>query len=221
MGLHGARVDGSIRCGRLAGSLLLGFGLSACEAPDLPGKPVGTFAIEGDLVENSCGTTALPAVDPLSFTVEIRDQDGVGTWIMTPPGVTGRLSSEGAFRFEYTTRYTAIEPGMSMPTPEEPLDYLRIAPEPPRVQPGCALQITEVIAGRVRRSTAQDGGLKNGPPDDAGLARADLSADNTIEITPTFGSDCSPALISRGGAFSELPCRARYRLRGTRTEDAI
>ena len=43
----------------------------------------------------------------------------------------------------------------------------------------------------------------------------DLSAEHVIEITPTSGSECNVALAALGGAFSALPCEARYLLSGS------
>ena len=192
---------------------------AGCEPQDLPGERVGIYAIEGVLLENTCGSTALPAPDPLVFDVELRDQSGVGIWILNqPPGVTGRLSDDGTFQFEYGSEYTAIEPGGSASTePRNVAEFLAFESQPSAPTPGCRLRIQENISGRAIATSRPPAGGDAGqlPTSDPGTTGADLSAINRIEIVPMAGSDCRPALAVQGGPFHDLPCQAQYRLTGT------
>ena len=59
---------------------LLGVPLSGCPV-DPEGDVVGTYSVSGSLVENSCGSTAFAAQDPIDFVVELRAEDhGPAYW---------------------------------------------------------------------------------------------------------------------------------------------
>lgn len=190
--------------------------LLGCQPGELPGTPVGTYDIVGELVENTCGTAALPAREPLQFSVELRDLGGAGIWIVgEPPGFSGTYSDRGEFRFTRQSQYVAIAPSSETNEPEEVEDFFTQEPasRTTTTTPGCTLTIRETIDGRAMRTidSQRDAGVALAPGADA----ADLLADNTIEIAPTGGSDCLRALQAGGGPFVDLPCAAHYELAGT------
>src|SRR6476646_5957698 len=91
---------------------------------ELPGEHVGAYSVSGELTENSCGSAAIPAVDPLQFEVELRDDQGTGLWLRgAPPARQGKLEGDGAFRFRLESTYSV--PGMA-PEPVETLIYTDI-----------------------------------------------------------------------------------------------
>jgi hypothetical protein len=202
-------------------------GTAACAMPsELPGERVGSYAIEGALTENSCGSQALPAADPLKFNVELRQDDqGQGVWMRgMPPGHPGKLEADGHFRFVsesiFDVRtmppekvesliYEDIE-RLSDPNTYDNLD------QPPGKP--CRLAISERIEGRALRVNRSDAG---GPAytSDAGVERdsPDLIAENEVEIRPASG-DCAVVLSQQGGPFLTLPCRVHYDLEGTLAE---
>jgi hypothetical protein len=190
---------------------------SACAVPKIPGKLVGAYHIEGKLLENTCGTAALPASGTLSYDVEVRqDEEGRGIWrLAMPPVHFGTLTPEGAFAFEVRQNYRV---GVAS---QEPLEMLgELDPEalanPELVeqldqagaQKPCTLAVVQRIEGNLFQ--VQDG--------DAGIndveAKADLTGEDEIAIRAAPGSVCTQVLTTYGGPFDELPCSARYALEG-------
>jgi hypothetical protein len=216
------------RCFRWLAICLALAGFTACAMPDeLPGELVGAYRIEGALMENSCGGSAVPAADPLRFNVEIRKQDGSGLWLVTsPPGHLGSLADNGDFSFQ---RQATYDVGAQARRPVELLveeDIERLAdPEAAqqqgedRTQP-CRLGVTERIAGTLLRDnlTDEDGGAGSSPAtaardDERDESNADLIGENEIAIRIAAG-DCRASLDDNGGPFEQLPCQVRYELEG-------
>jgi hypothetical protein len=212
-------------CRLLAIGLVLA-GWSACKMPDeLPGELVGAYRIDGALLENSCGSSAVPAADPLRFNVEIRKQNGSGFWLVSsPPGHLGSLADDGDFSFQNQATYDV---GPEARRPVELLvemDIERLAdPEAARQQgedrtQPCRLAVTERIAGTLLRDNLadHDGGADSSAAereDDGREGSADLIGDNEIAIR-VAGGDCRASLADNGGPFEQLPCEVRYELEG-------
>jgi hypothetical protein len=184
-----------------------------CEPPVYPGDSLGTFDVVGALEENTCGSAAVPALDPLTFSVELRRQGALAYWRMTKqPLTTGVVMSSGALRFRTETWIPVL------------------ADEPALGYPGCALVQTEeveVTVDGVETETdagaGTDGGVVAG---DASVRATDggvvedveprtLAGDNVITFAPDPASDCTPLLASLGGPWLALPCAVRYELTGT------
>jgi hypothetical protein len=181
--------------------------------PDAAGDMVGVYAINGTLVQNTCGQ-ALPAVDPLKFEVEIRQSDRVGYWQSEKqPQRSGELEEDGSFLF--TGEQTSLVSSMRTPRNDlEPGDFVSLTPDFDLKTTNCAMRVKETIEGTLARRVVLDEG---GEPqiDDANPgAKHDLIGDNTIEVSATPESDCSASLAAYGGPFSNLPCMAHYVLSG-------
>lgn len=196
--------------------------LAGCEVPERPGELVGRYDVMGALMRNECGSTALPANDPLSFEVEIRDDQGTGIWYLAePPSISGSLDAEGAFHFQNNQQTEVVAPGTrTVVDPEDPNDFLRPEPDIHVNVAGCQMGILETIDGALRRDARGDGGIDAPSVDDSGDGEvlADLSATNTIEVSIVAGSDCKASLAANGGPFLQLPCIAEYQLTGTLLE---
>jgi hypothetical protein len=201
----------------------LSLGLSACAMPgELPGELVGAYRINGALMENSCGSAALPAADPLRFDVEIRSQDQSGLWLVSsPPGHPGSLAANGEFSF---TRESTYDVGGQVRQPTELLiemDIERLADPAVAQELGedrtrpCRLNVRERISGRLLRDSIADadGGARERSVVDDDELDADLIAENEIAVRVASG-DCSASLDENGGPFERLPCQVRYDLEG-------
>ncbi len=176
-----------------------------CKPQELPGEPVGVYRVVGTLEENSCGPTGLPAIDPLLFEVEIRDDEGIGVWAVTQkPFILGTIKTNGEFLFRLEDRLNIRPPE---PEPEPDPEFFT-DPEAYRESQECQLSQVEVIKGTVASNgnvRALDGGA------DANLG---LVGSDTIDIQPMANTDCRDVLASAGGPFATLPCRAVYTLEG-------
>jgi hypothetical protein len=199
--------------------------VSACAMPEPPGELVGAYRIEGTLLENTCGSTAVPAADPLRFDVELRSDGDTGLWVRVPPPRSGRLDDDGAFRFElqssFATRSEPNEPAetlteMQIEALADPDGYQRL--DQPAAQ-RCRLLVTELIHGTVLHDGRNDDGATpfrdepDAPADDAD-DEVDLVGENEISIRAAPGTDCSLVLEAQGGPFLALPCRIDYALEG-------
>jgi hypothetical protein len=194
----------------------LGVAAIACTVPEPPGRLIGAYHIEGKLLENTCGTAALPASDSLSFDVEVRqDEQGRGIWrLAMPPARFGSLTPDGAFAFELQSNYRV---GMS-PEPFETLSELdpEALADPELIerldragtQKPCTLAVVERIDGKLFAVRDADAGVNDAE------AEADLIGENEIAIRAGPGSVCTPVLTTYGGPFDALPCSARYELKG-------
>lgn len=191
-----------------------------CVMPKTPGELVGAYHISGALTENSCGTAALPAADRLSFDVEIRRNKSEGLWIRdAPPPHSGRLDQDGSFAFEFTTSY-AIQGSTKEPAeaatgvdPAKLADPTLIDTADQQAMQHCQLSVQESVQGMLLRSSLPDAGAT-----ETATARssdeADLMGDNQITIRATAGSNCRMVLAAQNGPFDQLPCHARYELKG-------
>ena len=180
------------------------FVLAACE-PVLPGETVGTFDVVGALDANTCGSTAVPAIDPLVFMAEIRVDSNRAFWRRPDVGSrAGVVMPDGTFRFTFGSlvRVQAADPSIGFP--------------------GCVLEQREVLDATVTATESED--LPDaGAPDGAAAGDADATTDappvelggtNTIDLAPAAGSDCRALLGANGGPWAALPCGLRYTLRG-------
>jgi hypothetical protein len=187
---------------------------SGC-VPEYPGEVVAAFHVIGALEENACGATAVPAIDPIVFDVEIRNDRGRGFWRQADaPVISGTFDDEdGEFAFR-TTRQVPV-----------------IAPEPETGVRGCAVEQREEVSGTVTHVLVlADGAVADASPGpDAGTGEApdgaaqpdttaELTGESRVTFTPVPGSDCTAALAVAGGPFAALPCMIRYRLDGDERE---
>jgi hypothetical protein len=205
---------------------LAGFGCAVAK-DEAPGELVGAYHIEGALTANSCGSDALPAMDPLSFDVQIRqDQQGRGLWLRsTPPAQSGKLATDGEFSFMAESAFDVKPTAGSEPVesvfdrdPSTLADPEVIEKAEAAAMASCRLLISESVSGTLfRNSDAYDGGIMLDSSKDAG-ADGDLIGDNEISIRAQSGSDCKRVLAAQGGPFLELPCKAHYDLVGTLDE---
>jgi hypothetical protein len=205
---------------------LAALSLAACAVPDPPGELIGAYSITGALQENSCGSTAVPAADPLRFDVQVRRDKGIGLWLLAqPPAHPGRLDDDGDFSFERESS-VAVDGRRAQDRPPELTTETQIEAlaDPERFQRiddarqrPCRLLVRERIHGRVLRDGQPDGGIDDvGTAADAGTAEsADLIGENEITFRAAPGDDCGLVLERNGGPFIELPCSVRYEIEGT------
>ena len=177
---------------------LLGVPLSGCPV-DPEGDVVGTYSVSGSLVENSCGSTAFAAQDPIDFVVELRAEDhGPAYWRRPTTGIVSGSHTGDEYRFRTEAPVTLYGPDVEAGTA------------------GCTLAQIETIQITAKASTLDDAGV----PLDQGTADAGVAADgtfrgtSTIELSPTADSNFLRAVALSGGPFLALPCRVRYDLSG-------
>ena len=191
---------------------------TACNEASPTGTLVGFYAIQGVLIENTCGQTALPAATPLKFDVQIREDNGVGYWMRSKQGQsTGSLDSHGEFSFS-TSQTKLVSMQAANSTQLQPSNFTTLQPDFDLQQRrSCALTITEMISGTLQRRNAADGGavVMIGQPDAAVVSDGDLEAEHVIDVSPSAGSDCNDELAALGGNYNSLPCHARYVLHGS------
>jgi hypothetical protein len=183
------------------------------------GDLVGVYAIDGVLIENTCGTAALQTIDPLRFEVAVRQSGPVGFWeIEKRPAQAGSLDEQGEFLFrveqtslvgQQTTARNDLEPG----------DFASLAPDFDLQTKKCLMTMRETIEGKLTRSLLGnpfDAGadIDAGDTESTDKSKYDLVGENSIEVSATPDSDCSPSLAALGGPFRALPCGARYSLQG-------
>lgn len=192
--------------------------LAGCEAPERPGELVGRYQVMGALMRNDCGADALPALDPLNFDVEIRDNQGVGLWYFgSPPAISGSLEADGTFRFQFGQQVQVTAPGTrTMTEPEEPSDFWEAEPGVEVNEAGCHMRIVETVDGRLHRDLREAADVEL---DGSEASESDLTAVNLIEVSAAAGSDCHASLAEHGGVFRALPCAAEYQLAGTLIEE--
>ena len=182
---------------RAAGLVLTFLILGGCPPTAEPGEPIGIFSVEGRLQENACGSSALPAQDPLRFQAELRATDRIAYWKMGRQYIAG--SREGRSFALMTSRSVTLIP-----------------PDRAQAITGCAVRQDETIRAELRDALG-DGGVATGPDaGDADFSYGSFGGTNTIEFVPVPGSDCRAALSANGGPWLALPCRVRYDLVGAR-----
>lgn len=174
--------------------------IAACDPVPPPGTLVGKFNVLRSLVDNTCGAVAAPAVDPTSYTVEIREDNGRAYWrIDQNPFQDGTITTSGDIYFSASAG-TVVE-----------------APDAGVL--GCAIVQSETITGHVIRlpdAGVDDGGIDAGVADAGVTTGTPLTAIDTFTFTSTPGSDCSALLTVFGGSFDQLPCTAHFSIVGNR-----
>lgn len=188
---------------RFVNALLLvcASGCTLIEDPEPP-VAVGTFAVTGELMSNTCGFAAMPM--PTSYEVEAELSGvagGPATWRWETQGTTisGSATTAGVYSFS-TTRQ------MPMIAPDQFYEY-----------PGCTLiERSEVVLTVTPVPQAIDGGVDMPMPDaDGGVIARTLRGTYTVDLYPAAGSDCTPLLGANGGTFQAVPCQAKSQLVGT------
>jgi hypothetical protein len=180
---------------------LLGLPLSGCPPVDPSGEVVGTYDVTGSLVENSCGSAAFAAQDPIEFVVELRAEGhGPAYWRRPTTGIVSGSHTGDVYRFRTEVPVTLYGPDAEAGTA------------------GCILAQVETIQVAATSTPLVDGGVAGGNDlgvPDAGVAAADVfRGESVIELVPTAGSDCLRAVALAGGPFLTLPCRVEYDLSG-------
>lgn len=195
--------------------------ICGCQRRGRPvGDLVGVYAIDGALIENTCGMTALQTVDPLRFEVEVRQSGPVGFWqIEKRPAQAGSLDEQGKFRFR-VEQTSLVGQRRTARNDLEPSDFASLTPDFDLETKTCLMTMRETIEGTLARSLLGnpfDAGPDSdaGSPADTATSKYDLTGENSIEVSATPDSDCSDSLAALGGPFQALPCGARYSLRGT------
>ena len=187
-------------------AVAVGVVLVGCVEVQPPGELVGAYLVTGTLVENTCGEEALPTVDPMMFEVQLRDDEGRGLWLVSPPARPGRLDEDGAFSFEYERGFTitgGAPPEITIETdPTVLVDPERIERE--QMREPCEILVGESIVGSLEHAPAED--------------EAALLASNEIAVRVATGARCDALLVDAGGPWERLPCRALYDLEGEPAE---
>ena len=179
-----------------------------------PGTSHGTFLIHGDLIENECGSSAVPALDPLVFSLELRSDGELAYYKRTDAPLAYGVVRRGEWKFQSR-------------------ELLPVYGADPTIGRGaCSLQQHEKF---VLREIVQV------PPSDAALTESDaavndaaldgidanvsskgqiesLEGETVITFSPSAGSDCSASRRERGGPFLTLPCTIRYALSADRSD---
>jgi hypothetical protein len=186
--------------------------VTACSAGSPAGTLVGQYNVTGVLVENTCGQTALPTANPLSFAVEIREANGVGYWVPAKSSQNmGSVREDGTFSF--TLSQSSVVNQTSAGDNLQPSDFVGAQPDFDLQKRSCVVTTQQSVTGTLHRRVAADGGVAYAALSDGG-SDDDLTGENTIMVTPAPGSDCTTALAALGGAWLALPCDARYELSG-------
>lgn len=194
---------------------LLAIAGGACQAKP-PGDLVGDYAINAELMENTCGDAALPLADALEYRVQVRRDGRTAYWMIgSPPGNQG-VYSGGEVSFEREERFMVgddsepVDPELAELDPIALYGYDPFDPtaEPDDGETFCTLIVRESIDATV---LLEDGS----EADDDELA---LEGINTIEMSATRDSECRSVLEAAGGPFEQLPCAAEYQIRGTLLE---
>lgn len=161
---------------------------------------MGSYQVEGRLLENECGQTGEHFRSSFSFQVELRHDGDMGYWVSgSHRPVPGKLDrTDGRFDFQLEQQLMPDAPGMTNETSCVLLQQERIQGT-----------LEDVPSERHADTPMTDAGMSNPP--------GRFNADNRIQLAPVPGADCSRALAP-AGPFAELPCTARYELEGTRVD---
>jgi hypothetical protein len=205
---------------RTSSAIATGCALCACQQGTPSGTLVGRYDVRGVLVENTCGQSGLPTSNPLQFSVELREDQGVGYWVPSKMSQnTGSLGADGSFRFAVSSTQQVAQTTQANNN-LQPSDFRSLDPDFDLKKATCALTNMQTVSGTLRRRLTTDGGvIDTGNAADA-AATDDLVAENVIAVSPTTGSDCNAVLVTYGGAFQNLPCQARYELSGKLISDS-
>jgi len=179
-----------------------------------PGDPVGSFDAAGFMVVQSCGS-AIPAPDPIELRFELRSEsNGRAYWRREGGSLFAGVEKDGVFSFQVGQSWTVYDPdnfrgyvGCSVTQ----RDVFTFEVE--------TVEVVEVADAGVDDAAVSDAGLEDAAVDDDPGAVAEpvlltLTGSQTTEIVPLTGSDCTPAVVARGGPFLALPCKVEYVLSG-------
>lgn len=154
----------------------------------------GTYQVEGETTQNTCGTGSLALADSWSFEVVLkRTNDGI-SWDVGNGPTDGTLEDDG----DFTITSSFVQ---DMRTEEDSW------------KPPCAIMRTDIVKGTLAPSE-----------DDADAAADDEALSDPFEGTmtytfePTEGSDCSDLVLGEERLAAQLPCVARYDVEGTAVE---
>ena len=180
----------------------------ACVAPDTDnlGEAVGTFDLTGSVDQNSCGASAVPALDPSLFVAELyQSRDGKGVWrvlgmkgqagaaLANPTSIEGR-AEDHHYVFELRSNIPVLQPNAETN------------------QAGCDLVQEETLSFEVVFAS------EDGVDHKAG----DLILEGThhLEWSPSQASDCAP-IVAPPDPFNTLPCGLDYDLYGLRRNNNL
>jgi hypothetical protein len=204
-------------------STLVALASAGCAKQSASGELVGAYAVRGQLTDNTCGQAALPSKNLLSYTVELRNDNGAATWLaQKQSSASGSLGSGGEFHFE-TQQEQDMGTTVQVRQNLQPGDLLTTSADPDLVKRHCILITDDALSGVVnkRLPSLLDGSVGNTLVTDAGSdagatsTSADLTGDETVQIMVATGADCTAALAVQGGPYTILPCGLHYKLEGT------
>jgi hypothetical protein len=177
---------------RVALTVAFALFVAACE-PVWPGEAVGAYHVTATPTSNGCGAVAIDA-RTVTFDVELRRQDSFAYWRRSGAAlVGGGYDVNGAFTFQTSDAIANVGSDGGVP---------------------CTLMQSESIVGTSAMTLTADGGvLDAGTSDDGGVPTVLMGTDD-VTFDALRGTDCSPLLASRGGAFYALPCTVHYELVG-------
>ncbi|MCA9531676.1 MAG: hypothetical protein KC543_16220 [Myxococcales bacterium] len=159
---------------------------NACN-PDPPGEPAGTYAVQGTLVENTCGPGVAAVPDPLSFNAELRvDPDGPVYWRRAGRPIVTGVAKGNAYQFQSRGSY--------------PISGVE----------QCTLSENNDLTFTVEGAEAADRDAGAG-------AGTTLSGKLVTLFAASSGSDCRRLLAVNGGPWLALPCQVTYTLDGKPT----
>lgn len=170
---------------------------SGCQIPEPSGDSLGTFAVEGTLVENECGRDAVPAQSSFAFRVDVRDDGQIVYWVRPGKPMVMGLRNGDTLEFETKILHRVSEAGR-----------------------GCILEQREIVRVVVEADAIDAGSTPDGGASaDAGAPEpSSLAGTNTIRFAEIATSECEGLLEIEGGVFRALPCTIDYTLSGTSTE---
>ena len=175
----------------LSGCLTLGTGTAPSEDDGEPTVEPGTYEVEGQTTENTCGVGSLALADSWSFDVVLKRKSKGGiSWDVGNGPTPGSLEDDGDFSVESSFV-------QDMRTEEDSW------------KPPCSVKRSDVVKGTLAE-------VDEGADEDA--LGATFEGSMTFTFEPTEGSDCSDLVIGEERLAAQLPCVARYDLEGTAVE---
>lgn len=196
--------------------------LLACVPTESPLPELGSARVMGSLEENACGSAAVPALDPIEYTVTFGGADQVVEWRRPgSPHIVGQVRRDGEWRFTTQTTIPVYEPdpitgapGCSMIQTETTTFESMGTPPPVDYDAG-----TQGDAGLPGDAAPQgDATVQHdaGPQEGQWRLPESFEGTGTVTFAPAPGSNCSRSLATFGGPFLALPCDVNYHLEGER-----
>lgn len=175
----------------LSGCLTLGGGTAPTDDGSEPTVEPGTYDVEGESTQNTCGTGSLALADSWSFQVVLkRTSDGI-SWDVGNGPTDGALEDDG----DFTITSSFVQ---DMRTEEDSW------------KPACSIMRTDIVKGTLAASEMES--------DASDVLSDPFEGSMTYTFEPTEGSDCSDLVMGEDRLAAALPCVARYDVEGTAVE---